>query len=51
MLPRRGEICKLADLPWPRDWRWGLGCPGLPTVDCSSTVVLEPIETIERDLL
>ena len=51
MLPMRGEICKLADRPCPRDGRCGFGAPGLPIVDCSSTVALEPMDTMDRDRL
>lgn len=50
MLPKRGEICRLADRPCPRDERGGFGAPGLPIVDWSS-VVLEPIETMDKDRL
>ena len=48
--PTRGEICRLADLPCPRDGRCGFAA-GLPGSDCSSMVAADPMDTIDRDRL
>lgn len=50
MSPPLGDICKLADLPWPREGRGGRAGDVFPC-DCSSIVAADPIDTIESDLL